>query len=231
MLDFDGLLADTEVLHYRAYQNMCRQRGYNLDISFREYCQIAHRSAEGLEKMVYGFFPQLKEAEPDWSVLYAEKKAAIVELLKRGEAQLMPGAEEFLQKLKESGVASCVVTNSAKELISTIKKQYPILDSIPVWITREYYSNPKPHPECYQYAIDHYAKPGEPVIGIEDTIRGVKALQGTRAQPVLVCPSDHPCLDGKLDASVWHFESLIRLCDDDIELRRAAGKNAGTFGA
>lgn len=218
LLDFDGMLVDTEQLHYRAYQNMCRDRGYELVITFREYCEIAHKSSEGLENMVYSKFPQLKKEEPNWDVLYAEKKQAIIDLLNANEAKLMPGAEAFLNLLAESGVQRCVVTNSANELISVLRKQYPILDSIPHWITREFYTHPKPHPECYHYAIEKLSEPGDSVIGFEDTIRGVKALQGTEAQAVLVCPRDHPCLDKPVDSSVIHIESLLEVDRNSFSL-------------
>ncbi len=42
LFDFDGLLVDTEGLHYAAYVNIMAARGYRLDWSFAEYSQMAH---------------------------------------------------------------------------------------------------------------------------------------------------------------------------------------------
>lgn len=37
MFDFDGLLADTEHIHYRAYCKMCNNRGITINWSFAKY--------------------------------------------------------------------------------------------------------------------------------------------------------------------------------------------------
>ncbi|MCB1213168.1 MAG: HAD family phosphatase [Chlamydiia bacterium] len=208
LLDFDGLLVDSERLHYRAYREMCGARGYSLDLTFEEYCAIAHASSKGLSEMVYTRFPELLKEEPRWEVLYAEKQKAIHALLEAGAATLMPGTEAFLTLLAQTGVNRCVVTHSPLALVRVLREQFPVLDAIPHWITREDYLTPKPHPECYQMAIERYTQDEiAPVIGFEDSFRGLKALAGTRAQPVLIAPSlptyAIPTVDHYL-----HFKSL-----------------------
>ena len=74
LFDFDGLLVNTEKFHYEAYCLMCKKRGIEPDISFSEYCLIAHYEHDGLEKGFYQRYPELFRQEPDWKVLYAEKK-------------------------------------------------------------------------------------------------------------------------------------------------------------
>lgn len=214
LLDLDGLLVNTEELHYQAYCLMCQHRGYHLKLSFREYCSIAHHSAEGLEQMVYTQFPALREEEPRWSVLYAEKKKAYIELLRNGAVELMPGAERFLLHLEKSEVKRCVVTNSACDLAEIICQKNPILRSIPHWFTRETYTHPKPHPECYQKAIVALAYQGDKMIGFEDSPRGLEALKGTAADRVLIASKDHPCLPIEGDDKFMHFESLTALSDN-----------------
>lgn len=207
LLDLDGLLVNTEELHFEAYRTMCARRGYSLDLSFREYCGIAHKSSEGLEQMVYRQFPALLKTEPQWKVLYAEKKAAYIELIKAGAVHMMPGAERFLIALNQAGVKRCVVTNSAADLVEIIQEKNPVLSTIPKWFTRESYSHPKPHPECYQRAVAALAVAGDRIIGFEDSARGLEALKGTPAQRVLICEKDHPVFPPDRDAFV-HFESL-----------------------
>jgi beta-phosphoglucomutase len=211
LLDLDGLLVNTEELHYQAYQKMCARRGYVLKLSFRDYCGIAHRSAEGLEQMVYTQFPQLLIEEPRWKVLYAEKKQAYIELLHSGAVQPMPGVEPFLIGLQRLGINRCVVTHSACDLADIIRKQLPILNTIPYWFTRESYEHPKPHPDGYQRAIAGLAKQGDRVIGFEDTPRGLEALRGTSATRVLICAKDYPCFPDAQAGDFLHFESLAQV--------------------
>lgn len=195
LFDFDGLLVNTEEIHHQAYVRMCAGRGYDLDWSFQRYCMAAHYSAEGLRDQVYEKFPELYSQEPEWNILYAEKKQAFIDLIQEGAVHLMPGVESFLSALANIDVKRCVVTHSASQLVTIIRKKNPILDTIPFWMTREDYSTPKPSPECYLKAIAKYARDMDKIIGFEDSPRGFNALRMTRALPILICPPDYPGLD------------------------------------
>lgn len=205
LFDFDGLLVNTEHLHFAAYCQMLERRGYKVDWSFRQFCQLAHLNSESLRERIYQDFPDI---EPDFRILYAEKKAIYQELIANGKLSLMPGSEALLLELQKKDIRRCVVTNSPLEQISLIRSKIPALQTIPHWITREDYSKAKPDPECYLKAISLYGKSGDKIIGFEDSIRGLKALQNTPALPCLVCPDDHPLLEMALSPSVAHFTSL-----------------------
>lgn len=180
LFDFDGVLVDTESLHFQAYKQMCAKRGISLKWDEKEYAKFALYSAYGLRKALIQEYPQLREIS--WETLYQEKKEEYRQLISE-HVNLMPGVEQFLEKLQ--GRPTCVVTNSAKEQIEKIREMHPILQTIPTWITREDYEQPKPHPECYCQAIAKHEPVGK-VIGFEDSPRGLKALLGTRAKGVLI---------------------------------------------
>ncbi|NGX61065.1 MAG: Phosphoglycolate phosphatase [Chlamydiae bacterium] len=143
-------------------------------------------SATALQEVVYKEFPDLHQQEPDWRVLYEEKKRAYTELFEEQGVELMPGVEGLLEQLAEKGKKRCVVTHSAKTQVDAIREMLPPLKSIPCWLTREDYSEPKPSSECYLKAIELYGKEGDQVIGFEDSPRGLKALIGSGAKSVLL---------------------------------------------
>lgn len=205
LFDFDGLLVNTEHLHFAAYCQMLENRGCKVDWDFHQFCQLAHLNSEILRERIYQEFP---EVEPDFRVLYAEKKKIYQELIAHGKLSLMPGSEKLLLELQKRAIRRCVVTNSPLEQISLIRSKIPALQTIEHWITREDYSKPKPDPECYLKAIALYGKPEDKVIGFEDSIRGVKALQNTKALSCLICSEDHPLLEMALNLNVLHFRSL-----------------------
>ncbi len=188
LFDFDGLLVNTEFLHYQAYQKMCLDRGYSLPWDFKQYCEIAHRGSDFLQKTVYESFPELYTQEPNWLVLYQEKQKAFLDVLAEKGVSLMPGVEKVLQFLKFHKARCCVVTHSPLQLIQAIKKQNPVLEIIPHWVTREQYDLPKPCPDAYLMAVKLYGKPGDRIIGFEDTIRGWKALHAAGLEGVVVSP-------------------------------------------
>jgi len=195
LFDFDGLLVDTEQFHYKAYIEMCLRRGFQLPWNFSRYSQAAHHRSTDLRDQIYAEFPMLQAMEPNWQVLYEEKKQIFLDLIESGSVPLMPGVAELLLALQNSSKKRCVVTHSAKSLIESIRRKNPLLDTIPHWITREDYTHAKPDPECYQIAISRFAAPHDSIIGFEDSPRGLQALLGTRAKPMLICPPDSVYLE------------------------------------
>ena len=214
LFDFDGLLVNSEELHYLAYKRMCANRGVDLNWTFEEYCSLAHYSAEGVRKKIYADYPLLTEQGLSWDVLYSEKKQAIFNLLNEGYVHTMPGVESLLLKLEQANIKRCVVTHSSYELVNIVRKKNPILNTIPFWITREDYKNPKPDSECYLKAISTLAKETDQVIGFEDTPRGLTALMGTRATSVLICQANYPEIPQLLENGALHFRSFERIPDN-----------------
>lgn len=192
LFDFDGLLVNTEEIHYCAYRKMCKDRGIPFAWTFAEYCNMAHYEADKLQKAMYAEIPDLHALEPDWNVLYAEKKKAMLELLEAGMVHMMPGAAELLIALQEADIPRCVVTHSPEEQIRIARSKNSVLNTIPHWFTRETYTRPKPHPECYLNAIKALKGAGKKIIGFEDTPRGLRALMQTPAKPVLIAQVDYP---------------------------------------
>lgn len=206
LFDFDGLLVNTEEIHYKAYQMTCSFYGWELNLSFPEYCNLAHYRAEGLMENLYERIPNLKEM--GWDPFYQKKTDTIFELVNSGHIQLMPGVEKLLKRLEELDKKRCVVTHSPDRLINPIRKKHPILNSIPIWITREYYTHPKPHPECYQTAIDRLATETDRVVGFEDSPRGLRAMMGTRAKPVIITEIHYPEIESFLKAGALHYPTF-----------------------
>lgn len=215
LFDFDGLLVDTETLHFQAYVRMCAKRGYHLKWDFNRFLNAAHHNSTGLRDNIYAEFPQLQAEEPVWSVLYEEKKTAFIELVEEGKVMLMAGVAELLKALDQANIKRCVVTHSALSFITLIRSQNPMLDSIPHWITRENYTEPKPHPECYQFAISQLAEPQDRIIGFEDSSRGFNALRQTVATPVLICPPDYPDLNNLRASSAKYYPSFLAINDSN----------------
>lgn len=211
LFDFDGLLVNTEELHYKAYQRMCANRGVVMDMSFENYCKIAHYNSIGLSEQLYKHYPKLKGVS--WETLYAEKKQEMINLLEEGTVQLMPGVERILTALEEASVPRCVVTHSPSEIINTVRKGHPIFDTISVWITREHYTKAKPDPECYIKALEMLAKPSDKIIGFEDTPRGLNALLGTRVKPVLICETPYPEIPTFIAAGIAHYPTFLDIPD------------------
>lgn len=208
LFDFDGLLVDTEQLHYAAYLEMSRRRGCPLNWDFQRFCHEAHGRAMGFFEGLEREYPHVFKEGASKEDLYEEKKRIYIEMLQKKPLQLMEGVLPLLNALDESKIKSAVVTNSPKDQIEIIKQGLPSLQKIPLWVTREEYVNPKPSPEGYLKAISLLAEPGDRMIGFEDTLKGLKALLAAGAESILICPASHEHVKEGVRLGAKHFEKL-----------------------
>src|SRR5580700_10036530 len=150
--------------------------------------------------------------EPDTHVckkdLHEEKRKIYEQLLKTSRLELMEGASQLLTCLAEKGTKRAVVTNSSRAHIEIIKASFPILQSIPLWICREDYSEPKPSPQGYLTAMRQLAEPNDKIVGFEDTLKGVKALLAAGVESFLVCPEQSEHVAECLALGAKHLISL-----------------------
>ena len=184
LFDFDGLLVDTEILHYKAYTTTLAKYKIDFPLTLDRFYQLAHASATALRDAI--------GRKVGWEEFYRDKKKCYQELLDNEAVALMPGAERLLTALASADLRRCIVTNSTRPNLERAARLQPILKSLS-WITREDYREPKPHPECYQLAIALHGQPGDRIIGFEDSLRGFEALSEASVQvPVLVTTIHKP---------------------------------------
>lgn len=182
LFDFDGVLVNSEKFHFKAYKQMCEQRGYSFPLDWEQYKLAALFPNGGVKRALCETYP---EFEPIWEQLYSIKRTLYCRFVKEEPIELMPGVENFLDKLNELKKPYCVVTNSTKAEVELIRAKHPVLERIPKWYTREDYVKPKPDPQCYLKAIEDFDPQGL-VAGFEDSPKGLKALLGTSAHAHLV---------------------------------------------
>lgn len=214
--DFDGLLVNTEDLHYEAYKQMLLKRGYHLPWSFQAYCLEAHVSTAVLRNAIYGLFPDLEREEPRWETLRQEKQQIYQQLLSEHRIKLMEGVPQLLHTLNQSQTKACVVTNSTTQQVDEIRNLLPQLNSINHWITRELYENPKPKPDGYLLALERLADPSDRIVGFEDTMKGIHSLVAANISPVLIRPPSYPPLQVPCDIPT--FSSFLEIRHLDLKL-------------
>lgn len=214
LFDLDGLLVNTERLHFSAYIKVLDKRGYFLNWNFSTFCRMAHKGANTLQDAIYAHFPQLQKDTPDWQEIYQEKKATYLQMLKEGNIECMPGIDRLLEVIKSKKIKCCVVTNSPREETALIRQALPQLDIIPSWVTREQYKRPKPCPDAYLVALKKFKRKQENIIGFEDSWRGLKALQNAGIRCVLISPSSHLPAHEEIQKDTICFDSFEDIPDN-----------------
>lgn len=203
LFDFDGLLVNTEPLHYKAYKESLAGRGIDLGWSVERFYELAHLNATALRDAICQAVPDLGV----WENFYQEKKALYQTLLEKEPVLLMAGAEKLLTALARTDLRRCIVTNSSRENLERIAHLQPILRTLP-WVAREDYREPKPNPECYRLARAIHGQPGDRAIGFEDSVRGWTALCETPVEVPVLIGSIHQPPKGAICAA-----TLDHLCN------------------
>lgn len=185
LFDLDGLLVDSEPMHFAAFTSTAKSFGYQIPWDFRTYCHKAHTQSLGLKKAFLELFP---EAESVWHDLYHTVKLNFSKLIEISPLELMPGVNEFLDMIIEKNKKFAVVTNSSTPMVLAIMSKQPLLKKIPLWITREDYVNAKPLPDGYLKALTILGVDSSKACGFEDSPRGVKSLKAASVKHFHISP-------------------------------------------
>jgi HAD superfamily hydrolase (TIGR01509 family) len=185
--DFDGLLVNTEPLHHKAYTLVLEQLNAPLHLDFETYCLLAH------DKDRDRFYKAVKKAFPLFSYSWEQVRKLKIDLystlLQSDPVALMEGADELIGLLHNAFIDTCIVTNSFRPDVEKIIAHHPILQSIPVIISKEDYLLPKPSPDGYLRALQLYSIESKEAIGLEDSIKGVTALNKASIDALFIHPT------------------------------------------
>ena len=217
LFDLDGLLVDTERLHWKAYQMMCQRFGCVLEWDFLLYMSVAGGSAHGIHKRMEQEIPQLFNGR-SWEELYAVKKEILFELLTSSLIPLMPGVEECVLWLAAQGLPMVVVTHSPRKVVEMVQTAHPVLGLMSGWISREMYENPKPSPDGYLKACCDLKIAPQRALWFEDTLRGVDSLIAAGCHPVFVNANDSASRDYCHQKGVVALSSLTEVKASSLPL-------------
>jgi len=166
LFDLDGVLADTEPLHWTAYREVLLELG--VDVGIEEYRNRFISRGGGPEYAVDRYRLPITADE-----LRERKLPRYLALLRRG-VQARPGARAAIERLR-GGFRTAVATNSVRDEVDLILGSLglaPLLDTV---VTREDYRAAKPAPDAYLTAAARVGLGADECVVIEDTPRGLGA--------------------------------------------------------
>lgn len=193
LFDFDGVLVNTDFLLYKSAVNTFAECGFDLSpvFTFQDFLKAVY-CKEWRKALKILVEKHLSISMNDFST---KKHKAYMSLLSSGpELSLLPGVAPLLKALSQRKATMCVVTRSTQKETAIIRRRLPELNLVSYWFTRERVLHSKPDPEGYNLAIDEMAQVGDRIVGFEDTLEGLEALQNTRVPctAVFVSPFSFP---------------------------------------
>jgi HAD superfamily hydrolase (TIGR01509 family) len=145
LFDFDGTIADTEPMHFRAFAGVLAKRGIVLDKEAYDARYLALTDRACIEQAAREFHrPDLRA---DLEALFGEKVEAMDRLL-RGPVALCAGVEAFLEKAAGVGPLA-VVTGAVRHEVEGILAHTGLGRFFAAVVADEDIKNGKPDPEGY----------------------------------------------------------------------------------
>jgi len=223
VFDFDGVIADSERLHLRSYQDILAPEG--ITISTEDYlAKYLGYDDVGVFKAV-GRDHDVPMDDDRVKALIARKGERYESLAAAGE-MLFPGAAEFIRTAAGVGVPIAIASGALTHEIEEVLVRAGIRDLFPVIVGADQTARSKPHPDPYQTAFARLrAHTGKDLIAwrsvaIEDSRWGLVSARGADLRCVAVT-NTYPAAELRADAELvvaglhaLTLDALDALCGD-----------------
>ncbi|MBU0677047.1 MAG: HAD family phosphatase [Verrucomicrobia bacterium] len=175
IFDFDGVIVDTEPLHYAAFQEILVPEGlgFSWDDYLKSYIGFDDRDA---------FRARYRECNVDLDdsrlqKLVARKAGAFVELSERAPLAAYAGVLELIRDL-QGKAKTAICSGALASDIMPILQRLSLTDAFDVLVTADVVEASKPDPASYEKAVTDLGVHADECIAIEDTPAGIRAAEG-----------------------------------------------------
>lgn len=168
ILDFDGLILETEGVCYGAWQTLFRAHG--ADYALEEYQQIL-----GTMDDPRALFEERCGAPEDWRALDDKRRALEKELGAGLEVQ--PGIVALLDQAHALGLGTAVASSSSHRWVDAHLQNHGLFSRFDTVVCRDDVVRPKPDPDLYLEALRRLGAQPEEAIAFEDSRAGSLAAK------------------------------------------------------
>jgi beta-phosphoglucomutase len=192
IFDFDGVIVDTEPLHYRAFQRVLEPLG--LGFPWQEYVD-SYMGFDDRDAFMEAFITHGRSLDADTLHALVEHKAQIFQVIIQDGIIAYPGVTELIKKLHHCPVPLAISSGALLSDITPILQQLDIAHCFDVIITADNVTKSKPDPESYRLAFERLnlraGTSPERTVAIEDTPAGIAAAKGA-GLPVIGLTNSYP---------------------------------------
>jgi HAD superfamily hydrolase (TIGR01509 family) len=217
IFDLDGVLADTEIFHYEAFNKALSDIDPKWVISPHEH-EITYKGLPSSKKLDILFnkysITDLKIKEK----ILTAKQLYTPALLNKVYKDL--DIIGIFEVLKARGYKIAVASNALSKTVTTVLKNIGVYDMVDLFLGNDNVKNPKPSPEIYKKAIQHFGLHPKEALIIEDSPVGQEAAEKSGGNLVKVT--------SRKDVTLSLIENSIRAIDKSfnsdilVELKKKA---------
>lgn len=172
IFDMDGVLINTEPVHFSIWKQICAEQGFELEYEVYESCigsTVAY--LQDLLQRAYGFSCR---DNPEIQNRFAELKAEYYE--KNGLPEIA-GAADAVRTLRSMGYTLAVASSSSPGYISSAMAKLGIADCFQMMFSGELVKHPKPAPDVFLETARQLGVQPADCLVIEDSCNGSRAAR------------------------------------------------------
>lgn len=171
LLDLDGVLVDTAVFHFQAWQRLARELGFDFTEHQNEQLKGISRT-ESLERILTWGGVTLTAVEKEAGA--ARKNGWYLELVHQMKpADVLPGAREFLESCRAEGLKTAL--GSASKNARLILENTDLLRYFDAVIDGNQTTRSKPDPEVFLLGAQALGVLPAQCLVFEDAVAGIEA--------------------------------------------------------
>ncbi|MCK4565470.1 MAG: HAD family phosphatase [Verrucomicrobia bacterium] len=216
VFDFDGIIVDSEPMHFRAFQDVLEPLGKGFP--WEEYCEtyIGFDDRDAFREAFKANGEKI--CARDLKRMMAEKAEFFQQLVRAGKATPLPGAVELIKSIpRKLPLALC--SGALKEDILPILSNLGIEEAFSEVVTAEDTQKSKPDPAPYKLAIKKLGLDDPATaVAIEDTPVGIVSAKGAGLKVLAVTNSYDREYLLEADAVTDSLENISRLSLEDMVL-------------
>lgn len=194
IFDFDGIIVDSEPLHYRAFQKVLEPLGAGF--SWQEYVET-YMGFDDRDAFREAFAVQHKPLTDEvLAGLIAAKAALFQDVAAEGVAPY-PGVVELIRELSGS-VPLALCSGALRSDIEPVLRMLSLTDAFDCMVTAEEVAASKPDPASYRLALQRLQRQfpaagiyAAQTVAIEDTPAGIQSAKGAGLK-VLAVTNSYP---------------------------------------
>jgi HAD superfamily hydrolase (TIGR01509 family) len=212
IFDCDGILVNTEPLHYRAFQEVLVPLGLGHD--FKKYLED-FIGFDDRDAFIHAFREADRELDSATLEKLIEAKAAALGDLVRQGVPSFPGVTELVMELMKRGVPLAVASGALRHEVEAFVASLGLSEAFRVIVSANEVKKSKPDPETYLLAVERLRQATEPkridplaCIAIEDTRAGIFSAKSAGLAVIAVTNSFSADELSEADAVIGSLEEL-----------------------
>jgi HAD superfamily hydrolase (TIGR01509 family) len=183
IFDFDGVIARTEPLHYRSFNETVAKLG--LHISWERWPTFTGRGAHYIMETLFRE-NNVKEDVDEW---VTRRRKLFLHYALTKPLFAVRGLRSLLAELHRRNIYTAIASGSRREVVVPILQRLKLRNEFCAIIGSEDFQNKKPHPEAFLKAAEALRTPPKQCLVFEDSESGIQAALAARMHVYCVATS------------------------------------------